>query len=508
MSSNTKLRASPSQDDPSVNSSPFKVTEARQQRVHRGCCGHTQHTIPCLLESLFSGVFVVPLYRENLYLFFILFSGAACILSTHRTLSLLSFTSGTLVARTSLMQPLLMLTTFATCMVGIVCTKSQLTRSHRICPLHMSWYSSRLNRRLQRALWCVPVALALYTIACLPIPTDRHYSVSSLLTLSAFCRLRGPSDWETPLFNNSAQLNGTAGTTKYLVTPSVDVFRGLWPLIFATLNIQSLLVGLLPLTIRLLICASIAGLHSAMVLVSHFAATLPPPKPYFLSDDYIVFECSPTYVAAMEHTAVAWWNSAEMYFWRGFAVNLLSFVSANLVGYHLARLKELAQWRCLFVVLSSSARSRHLQLAQSKLSIVSRSLVPAPLAADLEQDFTSGVCSWTSPLVIYLRNVSFMSAELVGFCTSAGDPSDARACTEAELVVDGPGGITGPSPGHVISFLNQLMSQVNSIAETHGCYPVHLRPSEILCVAGYPDVRVDHAHSCVQLALEIRRLVR
>ncbi|VDN25007.1 unnamed protein product [Dibothriocephalus latus] len=85
---------------------------------------------------------------------------------------------------------------------------------------------------------------------------------------------------------------------------------------------------------------------------------------------------------------------------------MLCFVSVNLVGYQLGRLKELAQWRCLFVVLSSSARSRHLQLVRNKLSIVSRSLVPAPLAADLEQDFTSGVCSWTSPLVIYLRNVS------------------------------------------------------------------------------------------------------
>ncbi|VDN31471.1 unnamed protein product [Dibothriocephalus latus] len=212
MTSSIKLRPSPPQADLLVNNSSFKVVEPPQRCAQRGCCGNQPRGgTPCVLERLFSKVFVVPLYRENLYLFFVLFSAAACFLSTLRTLSLLSFTSGTLVAGTSLMQPLLMLATFATCVVGIVCTKSHVTLSRRICSLHMSWYSSRLNRRLQRAVWCVPVVLAFYTIACLPIPTDRNFSLSSLLTLSAFCHLRPPPAFETPAFNASVRSNATAG---------------------------------------------------------------------------------------------------------------------------------------------------------------------------------------------------------------------------------------------------------------------------------------------------------
>ncbi|KAM7533911.1 hypothetical protein Aperf_G00000106942 [Anoplocephala perfoliata] len=195
------------------------------------------------------------------------------------------------------------------------------------------------------------------------------------------------------------------------------------------------------------------------------------------------------------------------------ASNLVAFTITSLIGWHFSCQNTLERWRCLCVALHASVRQSTLQSTQKKLSHVSRSIVPPALTSDLEHDFFSPPCVWSSPLVIYLRNVSFLGAELVGFYTSNGTSGSSGVGGGLSPVVSNVGiqeleRYPQPASQHVVSFTNHLIGQVKALCENHGCYAVHIRPGEILCIAGYPDVRVDHANSCVRLALAINRLLR
>ncbi|KAF6780061.1 hypothetical protein AHF37_00384 [Paragonimus kellicotti] len=124
---------------------------------------------------------------------------------------------------------------------------------------------------------------------------------------------------------------------------------------------------------------------------------------------------------------------------------------------------------------------------------LARSLVPAPLAKELADDFIAGYLGWSSPLVIYLRNVSFLSAELVGLSSLASvvacSPTQLAATQQFALVV------------------NELFGCFDRIARAQGCYRVRLNSVEYLCIAGYPETRVDHARCCVDFGLTMLRIV-
>nr|CDS30790.2 adenylate cyclase [Hymenolepis microstoma] len=302
------------------------------------------------------------------------------------------------------------------------------------------------TKRLRQATLCASIAITLFTLAALPTPS--------------LANRVGP-----------------------------DLTRiDMWLLLALTLCVQ---VCILSGRARHLVCGVIALAHSIMVIVTRFTSER---------------------ISSADSDCIFCWNSNEVRFWREIGSNLVAFTISSLIGWHLSCQNNHERWRCFCVALHASDRQSTLRSTQKKLSRISQSIVPPALVADLEHDFSSTPCVWSSPLVIYLRNVSFLSAELVGFCTSNGTSGNNDMGSMSPMIANV--GIQElerypqPASRHVVAFIDHLVIHIKSLCVSHGCYAVHVRPGEILCIAGYPEVRVDHANSCVQLALAINRLLR
>ncbi|KAM3181755.1 hypothetical protein ACTXT7_013754 [Hymenolepis weldensis] len=305
---------------------------------------------------------------------------------------------------------------------------------------------SHIKKRLRQATLCASIAITLFTLAALPTPTLTNIVGHGISRIDISLLLA---------LTLCVQVCIPSGRSRHLV------------------------------------CGVIALAHSVMVIVTRFTSER------ISSTNTDCFLC---------------WNSNEVRFWREIASNLVGFTISSLIGWHLSCQNDLERWRCLCGALHASVRRSTLRSTQKKLSRISKSIVPPALIADLEHDFSSPPCVWSSPLVIYLRNVSFLSAELVGFYTSNG--TSGNNCGGSMSLMISNVGIQElerypqPASQHVVAFINHLISHIKALCENHGCYAVHVRPGEILCIAGYPEVRFDHANSCVQLALAINRLLR
>lgn len=311
--------------------------------------------------------------------------------------------------------------------------------------------TSHISKRLRQATLCASVAITLSALASLPTPTS------------------------------------VTATTSDSDVAHLDI----WLLLALTLCVQ---VFLPICRVRHLVCVVIALVHAVIVVFRRVTAS------------------NAAILSGGGGECFLCWNSCDVRFWRKVASNLVAFTLTNLIGWHLSCQNYLERWRCLCVVLHAAARQSTLLSTQKKLNRISRAIVPPALTTDLEHDFYSPPYVWSSPLVIYLRNVSFLSAELVGFYTSNGAGSGCAGGGLSPMLPN-----TGvpeverypqPAAQHVVTFTNQLIGQIKALCENHGCYAVHVRPGEVLCIAGYPEVRVDHANSCVQLALAINRLLR
>ncbi|KAF5404564.1 hypothetical protein PHET_01971, partial [Paragonimus heterotremus] len=175
------------------------------------------------------------------------------------------------------------------------------------------------------------------------------------------------------------------------------------------------------------------------------------------------------------------------------AATLLAFIVAHIVGQTAAKWTTQHRHRLFFTAGLTQAKLHRLECTELKLADLARSLVPAPLAKELADDFIAGYLGWSSPLVIYLRNVSFLSAELVGLSSLASvvacSPTQSAATQQFALVV------------------NELFGCFDRIARAQGCYRVRLNSVEYLCIAGYPETRVDHARCCVDFGLTMLRIV-
>ncbi len=68
-----------------------------------------------------------------------------------------------------------------------------------------------------------------------------------------------------------------------------------------------------------------------------------------------------------ESPATAWWNTTETQFWRGIFANLATFTFVTLIGWQLAKENEAERWRCLCVMLCSTARKSALAVTERKV---------------------------------------------------------------------------------------------------------------------------------------------
>ncbi|KAF7262250.1 hypothetical protein EG68_00392 [Paragonimus skrjabini miyazakii] len=194
------------------------------------------------------------------------------------------------------------------------------------------------------------------------------------------------------------------------------------------------------------------------------------------------------------NTPVSWWDTPVGLMCRANAATLLAFIVAHIVGQIVVKWTTQHRHRLFFTAGLTQAKLHRLECTELKLADLARSLVPAPLAKELADDFIAGYLGWSSPLVIYLRNVSFLSAELVGLSSLASvvacSPTQLEATQQFALVV------------------NELFGCFDRIARAQGCYRVRLNSVEYLCIAGYPETRVDHARCCVDFGLTMLRIVK
>ncbi|XP_018653621.1 putative adenylate and guanylate cyclases [Schistosoma mansoni] len=179
---------------------------------------------------------------------------------------------------------------------------------------------------------------------------------------------------------------------------------------------------------------------------------------------------------------------------------LCAILCAHLIGQLVAVWTSRHRYRLFLIASYTQAIIFRLHMTESKLHRLSKCLVPAPLADDLVNDFINGHLSWSSPLVIYLRNVTFLSAELVGLSNlSSNLASTFKSNTNInhELICQ-----------QFISFINDIYTCFDYLAQNESCYRVRLNANEYLCIAGYPETRVDHARSYFRIHafLEISEL--
>ncbi|TGZ60052.1 hypothetical protein CRM22_008754 [Opisthorchis felineus] len=192
-------------------------------------------------------------------------------------------------------------------------------------------------------------------------------------------------------------------------------------------------------------------------------------------------------------TGTRWWDELNGILFRTNASVLVALIAAHFIGRLVATMTSAQRYHLFLTAGSTQAKLHRLDLTENKLGQLTRSLVPAPLADELGRDFVAGYLGWSSPLVIYLRNVSFLSAELVGLSSLASVVASSPTASVASQ--------------QFVSLLNDLFGCFDRISRREGCYRVRLNAAEYMCIAGYPEARVDHARSCVDFGLTMLQLV-
>ncbi|GAA33861.2 Ca(2+)/calmodulin-responsive adenylate cyclase [Clonorchis sinensis] len=203
--------------------------------------------------------------------------------------------------------------------------------------------------------------------------------------------------------------------------------------------------------------------------------------------------CSAWTRAAYLVTGTRWWDELNGILFRTNASVLIALIAAHFIGRLVASMTSAQRYHLFLTAGFTQAKLHRLDLTENKLGQLTRSLVPAPLADELGRDFVAGYLGWSSPLVIYLRNVSFLSAELVGLSSLASVVASSPTASVASQ--------------QFVSLLNDLFGCFDRISRREGCYRVRLNAAEYLCIAGYPETRVDHARSCVDFGLTMLQIV-
>ncbi|CAH8550713.1 unnamed protein product [Schistosoma turkestanicum] len=223
------------------------------------------------------------------------------------------------------------------------------------------------------------------------------------------------------------------------------------------------------------------------------------------NDDYTIFINSSSLCPEWIQNATLiqpslWWTDYQGLLWRNNLAALCAILFAHFIGQLIAIWTSRHRYHLFIIASYTQAIIFRLQMTESKLHLLGKCLVPTPLANDLVNDFINGHLSWSSPLVIYLRNVTFLSAELVGLSQLSTNLASIiqpnTTDNNYELICQ-----------QFISFLNDIYACFDVLAQNESCYRVRLNANEYLCIAGYPETRVDHARSCIDLGLNMLKLI-
>ncbi|XP_024083238.1 adenylate cyclase type 6 isoform X2 [Cimex lectularius] len=175
--------------------------------------------------------------------------------------------------------------------------------------------------------------------------------------------------------------------------------------------------------------------------------------------------------------------TSRMYVPQVFLANMLLILATNLAGVLTHYPSETAKReafletrRCVGARLKTQGQNQQ----QERLLL---SVLPRHVAMEMKADI-AGKPQDTMFHKIYIQryeNVSILFADICGF-TSLSDQ-----CTAQEIYI----------------LLNELFARFDRLAQEHHCLRIKLLGDCYYCVSGLPEPRPDHAHCCVEMALDM-----
>ncbi|XP_078584314.1 adenylate cyclase type 8-like [Branchiostoma floridae x Branchiostoma japonicum] len=191
--------------------------------------------------------------------------------------------------------------------------------------------------------------------------------------------------------------------------------------------------------------------------------------------------------AALVRTA-----SAET-FARQLVANLLLYVCVNLAGLYTNYLTDRAQ-RLAFLETRRCIECRvKIEKENQRQERLLLSILPRFVALEMINDLSNEVeddeAQHQQFRTVYIHryeNVSILFADIRGF-------TDWSARSTAQ---------------EVVKTLNELFARFDKLAKENNCLRIKMLGDCYFCVAGLPDPRPDHAHCCVEMGLQIIKVIR
>ncbi|XP_066268796.1 adenylate cyclase type 8-like [Branchiostoma lanceolatum] len=180
-------------------------------------------------------------------------------------------------------------------------------------------------------------------------------------------------------------------------------------------------------------------------------------------------------------------------FARQLIANLLLYVCVNLAGLYTNYLTDRAQ-RLAFLETRRCIECRvKIEKENQRQERLLLSILPRFVALEMINDLSNEVeddeAQHQQFRTVYIHryeNVSILFADIRGF-------TDWSARSTAQ---------------EVVKTLNELFARFDKLAKENNCLRIKMLGDCYFCVAGLPDPRPDHAHCCVEMGLQIIKVIR
>ncbi|PVD30969.1 hypothetical protein C0Q70_10245 [Pomacea canaliculata] len=176
-------------------------------------------------------------------------------------------------------------------------------------------------------------------------------------------------------------------------------------------------------------------------------------------------------------------NYSKDYIWKQALANTLIFICVNIAGVFTHYPTEVAQRQAFLETRRCIQARLTTQRENQKQEQLLLSVLPRHVAMEMKADI-AGKPKDTMFHKIYIQrheNVSILFADICGFTLLASQ------CTAQELV----------------QLLNELFARFDNLAAENHCLRIKILGDCYYCVSGLPEPRVDHAHCCVEMGLDM-----
>ncbi|XP_041365496.1 adenylate cyclase type 1-like isoform X2 [Gigantopelta aegis] len=175
-------------------------------------------------------------------------------------------------------------------------------------------------------------------------------------------------------------------------------------------------------------------------------------------------------------------NNFPALLWRQLVANGILFLCVNIAGVFIHNLTQRSQRKTFIDTRNCIAARLEIQDENEKLEKLLLSVLPQHVAMEMKQDIVNPHHGLFHKIYIQRHdNVTILFADIVGFTNLASQ------CTAQELV----------------RILNELFGRFDHLAKNNHCMRIKILGDCYYCVSGLPEVRLDHAHCCVEMGLDM-----